>query len=168
MQNNVEQLISLLNLSPHPEGGYFKETYRSESKIPYTFKDLENPSERNVSTCIYFLLTSDTFSAFHRIRQDEIWHFYSGSTIELHTISPKGAHNVVSIGQNVVKGQVPQYVVSAGDWFAAKVTDENSYSLLGCTVAPGFDFADFHLAKQDELSTLFPEHRSLIEKFTRI
>lgn len=167
MQSKVTKIVKKLGLQPHPEGGYFKETYRSTGSIPAVVLGTSFASERNYSTCIYFLLTSDTFSAFHKINQDEIWHFYDGSTIELHSIAESGELSSVLIGKDFSKGEVPQYIVPAGEYFAAKVLGENSYALVGCTVAPGFDFADFHLAKRDALAKQFPQHKSLIENFTR-
>lgn len=159
-----EKIIEKLGLQLHPEGGYFKETYRSEGEI--------NPGSsyngtRNYSTCIYFLLTSGMFSAFHRIKQDEIWHFYEGSNIDLHIISETGQHSSKVIGRNFFKGESPQVVVPGGSWFAAEVTTPNSFALVGCTVAPGFDFSDFELAQRNELTSAFPQHRDLIARFTR-
>lgn len=154
----IESIIARLQLEPHPEGGFFKETYRSSGEVDFN-------GVRNYSTCIYFLLTSDTFSAFHRIRQDEIWHFYAGSPIELYQISPTGEYHTVLIGNNFENGEVPQYVVPAGYWFGATVHD--GYALVGCTVSPGFDFMDFELAKREDLLSLFPEHDLIICKLTR-
>lgn len=151
-------IAARLDLQPHPEGGYYRETYRSRETMDFG-------GIHNVSTCIYFLLTEDTFSAFHRIRQDEIWHFYDGSTLLLHTISPEGEYRCVRIGNEFENGDVPQFVVTAGTWFAAEVPQ--GYALTGCTVAPGFDFLDFELAETESLSGLFPLHRSVIERLCR-
>ena len=159
-----EKLIEQLQLSAHPEGGYFKETYRSSVLINYE----KAKEQRNYATCIYFLLTSSTFSAFHKIRQDEIWHFYKGSPVLLHIISPEGIHTKVIIGNDIEAGQIPQYVVPGGHWFAAKSKESDTYSLVGCTVAPGFDFKDFELADRANLVSLFPVHKELIETFTRV
>ncbi|GGZ81390.1 hypothetical protein GCM10007028_18620 [Algibacter mikhailovii] len=161
-------IIESLQLEPHPEGGFYKETYRSEGIINQDSLGKELEGERNYSTCIYFLLTSDTFSAFHRIKQDEIWHFYKGTPIILHTISAEGHYNSVVIGNHVEKGELPQYMVPAGYWFAAEVTHENTYALLGCTVSPGFDFKDFELANRASLITTFPKHKAIITKLTRL
>lgn len=163
----LEQIVKQLDLKPHPEGGYFKETYRSIGFIASQSLDSSYGGSRNFSTCIYFLLTSDTFSAFHRIKQDEIWHFYEGSPIVLHTISEDGKHEEHYIGQDFDSGQVPQLVVNGGDWFAAKILDKNSYALVGCTVAPGFDFLDFELPTRQELLKKFSLHKELIMEFTR-
>lgn len=160
-------LIKKLQLKPHPEGGYFKETYRcniiiSQSTLPDEYK-----SDRNVSTAIYFLLESDHFSAFHKINQDEIWHFYEGSSIAIHQIAPNGDYSKIIIGNKIENGEIPQYVVPSGYWFAANVVNPNDYSLVGCTVAPGFDFEDFLMPNRDELTTLFPQHSKIITKYSR-
>jgi len=164
--NSVEEIIKKLDLKPHPEGGYFKETYRSEEEIDGGSLSASLNGKRAVSTCIYFLLTSNDFSAFHRIQQDEIWHFYSGSPVKLHTISETGVHSGFIIGNDLMKGEVPQLVVPKRDWFAAEVVNENAYTLVGCTVAPGFDFNDFELPNREKLISLFPEHVEIITKLT--
>ena len=157
----ARDIINRLKLKPHPEGGYFKETYRSAEIIQTPL------GPRNYSTSIYFLLTSDAFSAFHKINQDEVWHFYEGSPITLHVISPKGNYTHIQIGRNIEAGETLQYVVPAGHWFAAEVSKENSFALVGCTVSPGFDFADFTLAVRSELVAQFPNHKQLITKLSR-
>jgi predicted cupin superfamily sugar epimerase len=164
----AEKIANKLDLEPHPEGGYFKETYRSSGLISENNLGNEFSGERNYATCIYFLLTSNTFSAFHRIKQDEIWHFYKGAPIKLHIISAEGHYNYIIIGNNLDQGEVPQYVVNAKDWFAAEVIGNETYTLLGCTVSPGFDFKDFELAERDLLISKFPKHKTLINKLTRI
>ncbi len=163
-EHKIEALKKHLDLFPHPEGGYFKETYRSTgiTKQPYS-----GAEERNFSTGIYFLLVSGNFSAFHRIKQDEMWHFYDGDPINLHIISMEGAYQLVKIGRDFSKGEVPQYVVKAGDWFASEVNSSSGYALAGCTVAPGFDFADFEMADRKKLQEQFPKHRDLILGLTR-
>jgi len=163
---SLEELIEKLDLQPHPEGGYFKETYRSTGEIQEDSLGPGYNGKRSYSTCIYFLMTSDNFSAFHRINQDEIWHFYEGSPILLHIISEKGDYSEYRIGRGFSKGEVPQLVVPGNHWFAAEVIEKNSYSLVGCTVAPGFDFADFELPKRKELISKFPEHEELIARLT--
>ena len=160
------QLIKTLGLQPHPEGGYFKETYRSKGEIGQDNLGTAYTGARNFSTCIYFLLTSDSFSAFHRIKQDEIWHFYKGSGLKLHMISPQGVHNEHLIGNNLEEGEVPQFVVPGGYWFAAQVIEPDSYSLVGCTVSPGFDFKDFELIARSDLIDIFPQHKHIISRLT--
>jgi len=167
MDNSLKDLISRLNLEPHPEGGYFRETYRSSGQIPLENLADSYSGNRNYATSIYFLLTSDDFSAFHRINQDEIWHFYDGSPIKLHIISNDGAYSSQLIGIDVRNGQRPQFVVKGGSWFAAEVENENSYTLIGCTVSPGFSFDDFELASRNKLIKMFPEHKKVICSLTR-
>jgi predicted cupin superfamily sugar epimerase len=165
--NRLHEIIHTLDLKPHPEGGFFRETYRSVGSIHQDSLDPAYQGARNYSTCIYFLLTSEVFSAFHRIRQDEIWHFYEGSPIDLHVIAEDGSYSKTVIGRDIAQGQVPQFVVPGGSWFAATVIQPEAYSLLGCTVAPGFDFLDFELPTRDALSGRFPQHQELIHGLTR-
>jgi predicted cupin superfamily sugar epimerase len=164
--SKAQQIIDILELQPHPEGGYFKETYRSQSEISSENLGENYSSKRNFSTCIYFLLTSDKFSALHRIEQDEIWHFYDGSPIKLHMINSHGEHSFKIIGRNLEKGEIPQYIVPGGCWFAGEVVEPDSFSLIGCTVSPGFDFDDFELKSRSELTALFPDLKEVIAGLT--
>jgi hypothetical protein len=163
--NKIQNIIKRLKLEPHPEGGYFKETYRSAGEINQLNANYQG--KRNYSTCIYYLLTSDAFSAFHRIKQDEIWHFYDGSPVNLHQISPDGSYSSIIIGRDIDKGQQPQFVVKGGIWFAATVVNENDFSLVGCTVSPGFDFRDFEIADRSKLVINHPKHIKIITELTR-
>jgi uncharacterized protein len=165
----IEDLVKQLNLEPHPEGGFYKETYRSAEFILHSALGNKFSGSRNFSTGIYFLLTGTNFSAFHRIKQDEMWHFYTGQTLLVHVIDPFGHYACHKVGLNLNSGEFPQLVVPAGCWFASEIESHSSedYTLVGCTVAPGFDFEDFELASADELSGLFPEHSSIIRRLTR-
>lgn len=163
---NAQDIIDLLDLQEHPEGGYFKETYRSEEIISNASLGAKYQGDRNYSTGIYFLLTSEKFSAFHKINQDEMWHYYKGSPLKLHMISANGDYSYVTIGNDFTKGEIPQFTVKGGDWFAAEVEEKNGFTLTGCTVAPGFDFADFVLPTTEELVQSFPEHTEIIQKLT--
>ncbi|TAJ13932.1 cupin domain-containing protein [Marinilabiliaceae bacterium JC017] len=165
--NQVKQIIEHLQLQPHPEGGYFRETYRSAGEINPDSLGAAYNGKRNYSTCIYFLLTSDMFSAFHRIKQDEIWHFYDGSPLRLHMIAPNGDYSHVVIGRDIANQQTPQFVVPGGYWFAADIINEDAYSLVGCTVSPGFDFNDFDLPSREMLMAQFSQHREIIERLTQ-
>ena len=167
MNTRLSQIIEKFELEPHPEGGYFRETYRSTGEIEEKSLGPKFEGPRNYSTCIYFLLTSNEFSAFHRIKQDEIWHFYDGSPIRLHVISPSGEYSKHRIGRELALGETPQLVVPAGCWFAAEVVNESAFSLVGCTVSPGFDFRDFEMRSRPELISMFPEHEKIISKLTR-
>ncbi len=164
--NSIDNIITKLDLKPHPEGGYFRETYRSNGIIKADCLDKNYDGNRNHSTCIYFLLTSGNFSAMHRIKQDEVWHFYDGSAIRLHIITENGKHTQHIIGNNILKGELPQFVVPGGNWFAAEVVEPNNYALVGCTVSPGFSFKDFELKSQKELTHLFPHLKTIIAKLT--
>ena len=165
--DDVQRLINRFDLQEHPEGGYFKETYRSTGEIPESVLGDDFEGTRNYCTGIYFLLASDTFSAFHRIQQDEMWHFYQGSPITIHIIQPNGDYSKHILGLNFEEGEVPQFTVPKKCWFAAEVTAPNSYTFVGCTVSPGFDFKDFELAEREELVNEFPLHEKIISRLTR-
>ena len=158
--------IDKLKLEPHPEGGYYRQTYESELLIRSdSLPDHSGP--RAASTAIYFLLEGENFSAFHRLRSDEMWHFYAGSPLLVHVIDRAGAYSSLLLGNDPDGGQVFQAVVPAGHWFASHVGDRTSWTLVGCTVAPGFDFADFELARREQLGAQYPRHRELINRLTR-
>lgn len=159
---DAKKIIEKFKLKKHPEGGYFKEVYRSLGKISQTNLPEEFVGDRNYATSIYFLLTSNDFSAFHKINQDEIWHFYKGSSLKLHMISPEGTYSNVLIGNNFENNEVPQFVVPAHYFFAAEVLTNNSYSFVGCSVSPGFDFKDFEMPKAKELLKKYPEYEEII------
>lgn len=150
----AEYWIERLGLKPHPEGGYYAETYRAAQTLP---------NGRPVATQIYFLLEHGNFSALHRLGSDEIWHFYLGDPLTVHLIEPAGSYRSLRLGPD----HSFQGVVPAGCWFGATVENPGGYALVGCTVAPGFDFADFELAEREALSRLYPQHRALIERLTR-
>ena len=158
--------IDKLDLQPHPEGGYFKETYRSHEVIPKNALPERFGGDRVFSTCIYFLLNKKNFSAFHVIKQDEIWHFYEGSSLTLHIIDQDGNYSTLKLGREFENGESLQAVVKAGCLFAAAIDNKDSYSLVGCTVAPGFEFADFEMPSRHELVKRHPEFREVIERFT--
>jgi uncharacterized protein len=158
--NAASAVIEALGLVPHPEGGFYRETFRA----PQIVATAQGP--RAASTAIYFLLPAGSFSALHRIRSDEVWHHYDGDPLDLHTIDPAGTHEIVRLGPDVVRGDRPQHAVAAGVWQAA-VPVGSRFSLCGCTVAPGFDFADFEMPSRAELVRRFPAQRAWIEKLTR-
>lgn len=162
----AEEIIEHFKLTEHPEGGYFKETYRSSITIKPENLNQKFDGNRNLCTGILFLLTSQKFSAFHKIKQDEVWHFYKGSTLKLHMISPEGDYTFKLIGTNFDLGEIPQFTVPAYWYFAAEVIAPKSFCFVGCTVSPGFDFRDFTLPSFQELSEEFPEHKSIIKSLT--
>jgi len=163
---NAQEIIEYYNLKKHPEGGFYKEMYRSNGKILSKNLPSNFQGNRNFCTSIYFLLTSEKLSAFHKINQDEIWYFYAGSSVKIHIISPQGKYTTVIVGQDFREQEHFQYTVLANHYFAAEVVLENSYSFVGCTVSPGFDFRDFNLPSRKSLSEEFPEHSKIIKQFT--
>jgi predicted cupin superfamily sugar epimerase len=162
-----EYFIKHLQLQPHPEGGFFNETYRSKGIIASQCLPSEFTGNRHYSTAIYFLLQQGDFSAFHRIKSDECWHFYEGGTLLIHIIDEKGNYSCLHLGKNIHEGEVFQFVIPAGSWFASEPSAESEFSLVGCTVAPGFDFADFEMANARTLLKLYPQHQSLIQRLCR-
>lgn len=164
LRASARAVIEALGLGPHPEGGYFAETFRS----PLTVGSSAHPGERRASTAIYFLLAAGEFSAFHRVRSDEVWHHYAGDVLELHSIDASGAHQRRLLGVDLVWGERPQLVIPAGVWQAARpLPGSAGYVLVGCTVAPGFEFADFEMPARDALLREYPDQRALIESLTR-
>ena len=166
MTATAQSYIQSLQMQPHPEGGFFRESYRSEQTMEVTAPG-GGTQQRNVCTAIYFLLEAGNFSAFHRIKSDEIWHFYAGQALEVLELLPSGELRCTRLGPDILRGELPQYVVPANTWFASRVADGGTFSLVGCTVAPGFDFADFQLARRQELLEIFPQHRQIITELTR-
>lgn len=164
MTTDMQGVIDRLGLAPHPEGGYYRETYRSALEVQ-SGPPFDGP--RAWCTGIYFLLTGAAFSALHRIRSDEMWHFYDGDPLQVHMIAPDGTYRMVSIGRDFAAGEVPQFVVPAGHWFGATVVPPEGHALVGCTVSPGFDFADFELAQRAELVAQYPAHEAIITRLTR-
>ncbi len=167
MPDDAQTWIDQLDLEEHPEGGYYRETYRTDERIPDAALPDRFVGARDVAALIYFLLPGDSYSALHRIRQDEAWHFYAGAPLTLHQIAPDGTYTTATLGRAVEKGHRLHTVVPAGTWFGATVTDETGYALVGCTTAPAFDFADFTLADRADLAEAHPQHRALIERLTR-
>lgn len=166
MQMTVQQLVTHFQLLPHPEGGYYKETYRSnelidEAALPERFR-----GKRHFSTTIYFLLESGNFSAFHRIQSDELWHFYTGDPLRVHVLSPEGNYTMIQLG-NAGREPCFQAMVPAGSWFASETAPGGLFSLVGCTVSPGFDFADFELADPAALMAVYPDQSELIGRLCR-
>lgn len=168
---NAAYYVSAFAMQAHPEGGYFAETYRSAETVSQAALPGRFGGERTFSTAIYFLLESHHFSALHRIQSDEVWHFYAGGPLEVFVIDASGALSVIRLGNNPANGEVFQAVVPAGCWFGSKPAESTAavgtdFSFVGCTVAPGFDFADFDLAERAVMLTKFPQHRAVIERLT--
>ena len=160
------EIIARLNLSPHPkEGGWFRETYRSRETIPAGTLQGRGAA-RSASTAIYYLLTPDTVSAMHRLATDEVFHFYAGDPVEQLRLFPDGSGAVTILGNELAAGMEPQSVVPAGVWQGARLVHGGRYALLGCTVAPGFDYADYEHGARAPLVAGHPGFAALIEALT--
>ena len=160
-----EYWIKHLDLQAHPEGGFYKETYRSRETIPAEGLPNHFHGDRNFSTAIYFLLRSEDRSMFHRIKSDELWHFHAGTSLSIYVLM-NDELVIHTLGAEPDKGQSLQIVIPANSWFGAKVDESNSYVLAGCTVAPGFDFQDFEIAERALLLNEFPKYQATIEMLT--
>ena len=164
---DVEELKRMLGLKPLPtEGGFYAESYRSNEKLRGTCLPERYPDERCLSTAIYFLLTAEAFSALHRLSSDEIYHFYLGDPVETLLLQEDGAGEVVTIGTDLHRGMRPQVVVPRGTWQGSRLNDGGTFALLGTTVSPGFEFADFELAKREFLLAKYPSFSEMIRKLT--
>ncbi|MBN1599064.1 MAG: cupin domain-containing protein [Bacteroidales bacterium] len=162
---SAEYWIQELNLEPHSEGGFFKETYRSSldveiKELPHGFK-----GSRRLSTSIYYLLRSGEISKLHRLRSDELWYYHYGSAVKLIFIDPEGKKKKIILGSRVEKAEHLQVLIPAGTIFAAEVVDKKSYSLVGCMVSPGFEYDDFEMYDKEDLIQAFPKHIDIIEKY---
>lgn len=163
----IDDLVKKLELLPHPEGGYYKETYRSPARLTKEALPDGFEGNRNLATAIYFLIEKNNFSALHKIKSDETWHFYAGDALEVIEIDAGGNLKTSAVGNRIEQGEVFQYTVPANTWFGSRVKKGGNHSLVGCTVAPGFDFADFEMANRNELISRFPAHKPVIEEMTR-
>ena len=156
--HTAQDIIAALDLQPLPrEGGYYRETYRSTESLPNR--------ARSLSTAIYYLLTKDTFSALHRLASDEVFHFYLGDPVSMLQLRSDGTGNVITLGPDIMAGQSPQVVVPAGVWQGSWL-ESGSFALLGTTMAPGFDFADYAAGNRAELTRSYPEFADLIARLT--
>ncbi|AZB73013.1 cupin domain-containing protein [Synechococcus elongatus] len=156
----AEEWITALDLQPHPEGGFYREIYRANLTVNL------GDRQRSASTAIYYLLRAGERSRLHRLRSDELWHFYAGQPLTVHQLIPEQGYQALTIGADLSQGQQLCGGVPAGVWFGATVAAETGFSLVGCTVAPGFSFEDFEMAEGEALLQAFPESRSLIEQLT--
>jgi predicted cupin superfamily sugar epimerase len=159
MTNIAEQYIAQYNMKMHPEGGYYTPMYRSANNISY------QNEERQLYSSIYYLLMSGQKSCFHRLKTDEIWHFYDGCPLVIHELKSDGSYSFILFGKDC---PIPtfQYLISAGNWFAATPLVEDSFSLIGCTLSPGFEFEDFELAESSYLLQKYPDYHKIISTFT--
>jgi uncharacterized protein len=157
----AEEVIDLLRLQPHPvEGGYFRETYRSSDSLTRT------GTGRSVSTAIYYLLTPKTVSALHRLPGDEVFHFYLGDPVRMLQLWPDGSTRMLTLGIDLNAGQVPQLVVPGGVWQGSVLVEGGRFALLGATMAPGFDYADYKAGDRGELTARYPALAAMIERLT--
>lgn len=164
----MDRLVKKLDLIPHPEGGYFKETYRSKDTVKPSDKRYQGES-RSASTAIYYLLGGEDFSSFHKVGSDEIWQYCAGCSLTLYIIGKDTALKTVKIGDPLKEeGTTYQYCVGEGQWFAAKPNNDAEYTLVTCIVSPGFDFKDWAAAERDALIVEYPEHVETISRFTRV
>ncbi|HEY3129263.1 MAG TPA: cupin domain-containing protein [Acidobacteriota bacterium] len=160
------ELIELYELTPHPEGGFYRETYRSRGAIAKKALPEKFSGKRNYSTAIYFLLPQGSKSRLHRIHSDEIWHFYLGDPLTIVQILHNGEVEQVTLGHQIKAGHKLQHVVPAGHWFGAYPNTGGRFSFVGCTVAPGFDFVDLELGNRHQLLKQFPDAKEVIEYLT--
>ena len=161
MQQNAPYWINHLQLQPHPEGGYYKEVFRSE--IAVTTND--SIKVKQACTSIYYLLEGTDYSGFHRLQSDEIWYFHKGVPLHIHVIDEAGGHSALELSDTGT-GSL-SVVVKAGLWFAAEVPSKIDFTLVSCAVAPGFDFSEFEMAEKQNLSALYPQHANIINKLCR-
>jgi predicted cupin superfamily sugar epimerase len=167
MMKNATYWIERFNMVKHPEGGFFHETHRSIETIRGEHLPPRYNGDRRISTAIYFLLKGDRPSLFHRLKSEEIWHFYAGCPVTIHVINAEGEYSNVRLGVAEEGEEAYQGIIHAGSWFGAIVDDPEGYSLVGCTVAPGFDFTDFEMGERADLLGRYPRHRGIIERLTR-
>lgn len=160
MTHTAEHRIRTLGLLRHPEGGWYRETYRAEAQVEY------RGAQRSASTAIFFLLDGQERSALHRIDADEQWHHYEGQSLRIHVFTESGYH-AIRLGPLGDGDASPHCWVPAGAWFGAEGVDAVGYALVGCTVAPGFEFSAFELAKGEELASQWPTHAALIRRLTQ-
>ena len=167
MNKKAKEYITKCQLKPHPEGGYYKELYRATELILPDHLPKRYRSSRSFSTSIYFLLEGNQVSTFHRLKSDELWHFYNGSTIIIYTIDGDGELKTQKLGNNMKEGESFQVQIKHNNWFGAELLDKTSFALIGCTVSPGFEFDDFELGNRNELINTYPKLAEIIKKLTR-
>ena len=162
----AEEAVARLGLAPHPEGGFYRETYRASEVLPRAALPERFAGPRSVSTAILYLLPEGEKSRLHRIASDELWHFHLGGPLELVELAPDGSVETTILGSGLERGEVLQKAVAAGRWFGARPRPGAGWCLVGCTVAPGFDFADFRLGRREELLASFPAAQAEIRALT--
>lgn len=163
----AEQIRQHFGMGLHPEGGWFTMTHQGEDTFRAAGLPQRYEGDRNASTAIYYLLTPDTYSAFHRLQTEELWHHYTGGTVVIHVIFPDGRYKKIKCGPRLQDGEQFQVLVPKQTWFSAEVEAGDDFGLVGCTTAPGFSYKDFELGKEAELIAAYPQHRHLFERLCR-
>lgn len=167
MDDAVRRIVERFRLEPHPEGGYFREVYRSPLRLDHPGIPPGDDARRSAGTLIYFLLSGSDFSAFHRVRHsDEIWHLYAGGPLELFVIDDAGRLEERLITCDLSAGE-PTTIIPAGNWQSARLAAGADWALGGCTVSPGFQYEDFEMPPAAKLLALYPEHEGTIRALTR-
>jgi predicted cupin superfamily sugar epimerase len=163
---NADYWINQLELIPHPEGGFYREIYRSSGIIEKSALATNFSGPGNFFTTIYFLLQAEQVSHLHRIKSDEIWTFHTGEAVDIHVIDSCGDYTVQKLGLNPDNSEMPQQIVPANSWFGANLSERKGYALVSCIVSPDFSFNDFELGNYDDLVHVFPEYKSIIHMLT--
>lgn len=164
---NAQDIIKHYSMQPLPdEGGYYVETYRASETIANHALDSRYTGDRHHSTSILYLITPTSFSKMHRVKSDEIFHFYLGDAVEMLQLKPDGSSEVITMGADLKAGHKQQTVVNNGIWQGTKLKDGGKFALLGCTVSPGFEFADYESGNFNDLAKHFPTHHQLIKELT--
>ncbi|MGY4538705.1 putative cupin superfamily sugar epimerase [Mucilaginibacter sp. UYNi724] len=161
MPANAQYWIDHLNLQPHPEGGYYKEVFRSVNEV----SRVGSADLKQACTSIYYLLEGRDFSGFHRLASDELWYFHKGTPLHIHVLETDGTHRTIQLSDDDT-GSL-QAVIAPNTWFAAEIPTATGFALMSCAVAPGFDFAEFEMAKKDELLAAYPQHQELLGRLCR-
>lgn len=161
----VHQIISRLKMEPHPEGGWFRQTYESKLMLPHTLHS-GSTGMRSCATSIYFLITDSNFSAFHRIQSDEMWYHHSGGALAIEILDKNGSYHQKVLGA-IEEGYEPQALAPSGTWFGSHLLERKGWALVGCSVSPGFDFLDFEIGNRESLLKDYPRHAEIIKNLTR-
>ncbi|OFX74552.1 MAG: hypothetical protein A2X12_11715 [Bacteroidetes bacterium GWE2_29_8] len=162
----IDKIVKKLNMSPHPEGGYYVETYRSEINVDNIYANAKYGDSRKIATCIYYLLTNNDVSKFHKLKSDEFWFYHTGSSAMVYIINKDGILEKRKLGNDILHNESPQILIEAGNIFGAEVIDKKSFILLSCIVVPGFDFNDFELVNRIELLHKYPKYNDLIYRLS--
>lgn len=166
MSTDAAAWIGALGLVPHPEGGFFRETWRAPEAVGQEGLPPRFPGPRALGTAIIYLLRAGDHSRLHRLHADEVWHLYDGGPLHLHVLEPGAGYRRLALGRDIVRGESPQCVVPHGAWFGAEPAEGVAFVLAGCTVTPGFEYEDFELGERTALLTAFPAHHALVERLT--